>query len=157
MSTSSMSTSEDRLKEQLFLTATLKNNGYPTSVIRRVSRSCHKVWEDVQKEPPKATVVLPYIQNVSEAIKRILTPLNIRIAFQPYKTFREILVHPKDSVEESKRSGVVYLIPCKDCRKVYIGQTGHSLKQRVTEHKRALSSLDCNTSAIAEHAIKKSS
>ena len=76
---------------------------------------------------------------MSEAIKRILTPLNIRIAFQPYKTFREILVHPKDSVEESKRSGVVYLIPCKECRKVYIGQTGRSLKQRVKEHKRALS------------------
>ena len=37
---------------------------------------------------------------------------------------------------------------------MYIGQTGRSLKQRVTEHKRALSSLDCNTSAIAEHAIK---
>ena len=122
-----MTTISVKLKEQLFLTAILKNNGYPTSVIRRVSRSCQKVWEDIQKdtqkEPPKATVVLPYyIHNVSEAIKRIPTPLNIRTAFQPNKTFREILVHPKDSVEESKRSGIVFLFHARTAEKSTLGR-----------------------------------
>ena len=45
-------------------------------------------------------------------------------------------------------------IPCKDCEKVYVGQTGHSVDQRIKEHKRALASLDYSMSAVAEHAIK---
>ena len=68
------STIENRLKEQLYFTTSLKINGYPTSVIRRVSRSCQKEREDVQKDTQKEP-------HKSEAIKRILTPLIIRIAF----------------------------------------------------------------------------
>ena len=63
-----------------------------------------------------------HIHNVSEAIKRILTPLNIRTSFQPYKTFREILVHPKDSVEESKRSGIVFLFHARTAEKSTLGR-----------------------------------
>ena len=36
-----------------------------------------------------------------------------------------------------------------------MGQTGRTLKHRMKEHKRALCSLDVNTSAVAEHCIKK--
>jgi hypothetical protein len=35
---------------------------------------------------------------------------------------------------------------------VYIGQTGRSLKQRITEHRRAIRNGDLATSALAEHA-----
>ena len=48
----------------------------------------------------------------------------------------------------------MYKITCRDCEKVYVGQTGHSVNQRITEHKKALSSLDFNMFAVAEHAIK---
>ena len=48
----------------------------------------------------------------------------------------------------------MYKIPCKDCEKAYVGQTGHSVDQRIKEHKRALASLDYSMSAVAEHAIK---
>ena len=74
------STNEDRLEEQIiYLTTTLKNNGYPISIIKRISRSCPNLQKDAQKEIPKATVFHPHIQNVSEAIKR---NLNIRTATQ---------------------------------------------------------------------------
>lgn len=33
------------------------------------------------------------------------------------------------------KKGAVYEIPCKDCSKVYIGETGRSLTERVKEHK----------------------
>ena len=39
-------------------------------------------------------------------------------------------------------------------KKYYVGQTGHSVNQRINEHKRALASLDYNMSAVAEHVIK---
>ena len=49
--------------------------------------------------------------------------------------------------------GVVYQIPCAQCDKVYIGETGRPLKTRITTHKRALSTGDVkNTNAV--HCMK---
>ena len=45
----------------------------------------------------------------------------------------------------------MYKIPCKDCEKVCVGQTGHSVDQ---EHKRTLALLDYSMPTVAEHAIK---
>ena len=48
----------------------------------------------------------------------------------------------------------MYKIPCKDCEKVCVGQTGHSVDQRIKEHKRTLALLDYSMPTVAEHAIK---
>ena len=45
----------------------------------------------------------------------------------------------------------MYSIPCDGCSKVYIGQTGRSLKHRLAEHHRALKNGDVAASALAEH------
>ena len=47
------------------------------------------------QEKPIATVVLPYVRNTSDYIKRILAKLKIRTCFKPYRTLRKNLVHPK--------------------------------------------------------------
>ena len=52
-----------------------------------------------------------------------------------------------------ERKGVVYSITCTVCPKVYIGQTGRSLKHRLKEHRRALRNGDVAASALAEHAL----
>ena len=65
-----------------------------------------------------------------------------------------MLVRPKDPVPIKERKGVVYSIPCVECSSVYIGQTGRSLKQRISEHRRALKNGDVQTSALAEHVFK---
>ena len=90
-----------------------------------------------------------YVGHVSESIKRLLAPLNIRTCFKPHKTLRELLVHPKDHIPDIKKPGVVYSISCNDCDSVYVGQTGRTLEHRMKEHKRALCSLDVNTSSVA--------
>ena len=45
----------------------------------------------------------------------------------------------------------MYQIPCSDCPKVYIGQSGRSLKHWLVEHQRALQNGDVAASALAEH------
>ena len=105
-------------------------------------------------ERPKTTLTLPYIRGLSEAIRRVLTPLGVKVVFRPLRTLRQILVHPKDPVPIKERNGVVYSIPCVECSSVYIGQTGRSLKQRISEHRRALKNGDIQTSALAEHVFK---
>ena len=92
-------------------------------------------------------------QGISEALRRILLNLDIRVAFHPHSTLRQLLVRPKDPIPPDSRKGVVYKIRCKDCSQSYIGQTGRTLSCCLKEHKRAVSQSDSNASASAEHVL----
>ena len=46
---------------------------------------------------------------------------------------------------------MVYQISCLNCPKVYIGQSGRTLKHRLSEHRRALQSGHVASSVLAEH------
>ena len=106
------------------------------------------------QEKPIATVVLPYVRNTSECIKRILAKLKIRTCFKPYRTLRKFLVHPKDRIKKEDHTGVIYQVSCTTCNESYIGQTGRTMGHRIKEHRRALISADAPYSAVAEHAMK---
>ena len=54
---------------------------------------------------------------------------------KPHCTLRRLLVHPKDKREPRNTTDVVYSIPCQNCDKVYVGETGRKLGLRVNEHK----------------------
>ena len=60
---------------------------------------------------------------------------------------------PKDPIEQNKKCGVVYEVPCRDCSKVYVGQTGNSLETRLKQHRAACRLLQVDKSALAQHAI----
>ena len=60
---------------------------------------------------PVTTVTLPYVQGVTEAIRRLLLGLDIRVRFYPHSTLHLSLVRPKDPVPPDNRKGVVYRIP----------------------------------------------
>ena len=57
--------------------------------------------------------------------------LGVKAAFRPMKTLRQALVKVKTSIPEQKKKGVVYEVPCKDCHRVYIGETKRTLKVRL--------------------------
>ena len=58
------------------------------------------------------TLTPPYLKGPSEAIRRVLQPLNIRIFFRLTRT---LMCHPKDPVPAHQQAGIVYKIPCSDC------------------------------------------
>ena len=62
-----------------------------------------------------------------------------------------ILSHPKDSLPGDLTSCVVYLIPCRDCSDVYIGETGLHLSTRIKQHKDSVRKGEIEKSAVAEH------
>ena len=45
-------------------------------------------------------VVILYVENVSEAVARIMRKHNVTVAMKPYKTLKTVLVHPKDKQEK---------------------------------------------------------
>ena len=84
---------------------------------------------------------------------RVLSHLDIRVAFRPFRTLRQELVHPRDFVPELRRNRVVYAIPCNQCPRCYIGQTGRSLEQCLGEHRRALRKRNVLASVVAQHVF----
>ena len=109
-----------------------------------------------KKEPVaefKSTAVLPYVQGVSEPLRRCLEQQGIRTVFKSETTLRSHLVRPKDTVDPAKQDGVVYRIPC-ECGKVYIGETGRSMHERIKEHDRDIRPARTQTSAVSEYAHK---
>ena len=146
------STSIERATEEVHITEALQTNGYPTTLITK-NRTSRPPVTDIPTEKPSAKVTLPYVQGQSEAIRRILQKLNITTSFKPVTTLRQILSHPKDPIPTLNKTGVVYRIPCADCDGSYVGQTGRTLGQRIKEHRKAVSSFNTDTSALAEHVL----
>ena len=60
-------------------------------------------------------------------------------------------MRPKDALEQTKQDSVVYKIPC-ECGKVYIGETGRAMQERIKEHNRDIRFPRTQTSAVLEHA-----
>ena len=44
----------------------------------------------------KGLTVIPYVEGLSEAAERIFCKYGIKAAMKPYRTLRQLLVHPKD-------------------------------------------------------------
>ena len=140
------------VEEEKHVTKALQKNRYPISYIRK-----HSVPARSNQVPDssgwRASVTLPYLGGLSECLRRVLSPLAIQVTFCPFRTLQQELVHPKDPVPVNRRKGVVYSIPCTECPRAYIRQTGRSLDHQLQEHRRALKNGDVAASAIAEHAF----
>jgi len=67
------------------------------------------------------------MENVSEAVARITRKHNVSVAMKPYKTLKSVLVHPKDKQEKEDLTKCVYKVPCANCDKTYIGETGRKI------------------------------
>ncbi|XP_066296168.1 uncharacterized protein [Branchiostoma lanceolatum] len=95
--------------------------------------------KNMQKRKTTANATIPYIQGVSEKLRRILQDFNIATSFKPYSTLRQKLVHPKDRVRRHIKSDVIYRLKCEhpQCRDTYIGETSQPLKTRYNQHCRA--------------------
>ncbi len=101
-------------------------NGYPSWILKKaraLANSSENNTESIDKEKPKATIVVPYVQHFSEGLKRIMSKVGIRTCFSHKNTIRNAVVKPKDKVLVSEKTGVIYKYNCKDCDKVYIGET----------------------------------
>ena len=117
------SSTVNRVEEEKHVVEALQRNDYPKGFIQR--QTCLGAeGATKQNNETRATLTLPYIAGLSESIRLILSPLAIRVAFRPFKTLMQELVHPKDPVPVSKQKGVIYSIPCAECPGHTMGRLG---------------------------------
>jgi len=143
----------DKLESELaHVKKTLQNNGYnKRDVDKIINRHLHPKPNTNSSEPQSSqkTAFLPYIQGVTDRIGRILRKQDIKTIFKPPQSISEFLPSPKDQVQALLSKGV-YKVPCS-CGSVYIGETGRSVKTRISEHSRCVRLRSFSSSAIAEH------
>ena len=63
-----------------------------------------------------------------------MLPLNIKVVNKTINMPRSILTKVKRLNESKHKTEVIFSIPC-ECGKVYIGETGKTLTERLVEHK----------------------
>jgi hypothetical protein len=92
----------------------------------------------------------PYVKGLSERIEKLCAPLGVRAVFKPGRTLRRSLTKVKKQTPQEKQTGIVYEVPCKDCDKVYVGETKRTMKVRLSEHRQAVRKGD-SRNGIAVH------
>ena len=122
-------------EEKKHLSSVLVSNGYLSSFEQKVTktRNCSLSREHVTQF--KSTAVLPYVKGVSEPLRRRLKQQGVHADFRSGTTIRSHLLWLKDIVNPDWRDSVVYRIPC-ECSKIYIGETGRPIQERMKEHER---------------------
>lgn len=71
--------------------------------------------------------------SISEKFKAIVRDLDVRLAFFSLNKFHKFLKMDNNPLPNKTRMNV-YKMHCKDCDASYVGQTGRTLKTRITEH-----------------------
>ena len=123
----------------------LNKLAYPKKVLQKALLKARKVHFSSHKNdaPKKDNKILkmPYMKNL-EKFKRPLKNLNTDLVF----TYGNKLSHNLCSNKPKKAlpNYGVYEIPCKDCEKIYVGESGRDLKKRVREHKSGIKNADVN-------------
>ena len=126
-------------------------NNYPKHFFN--SHRPSNVHTNLDKDACRRRVVLPYVNGCTERLSRILRKHDVGVYYRPFNKLRSIFGYQKDPIEPNQVRGVVYEVPCSDCDRTYIGQTGNSLHTRIKQHRAACRLFQRDKSALAEHSI----
>ncbi len=147
------SNSDSQANEREYVLNILRENNYPKDFLKNCLNpsACRNQNNSEGDISIKGYAVVPYIQGVTEPIKRILSNCNIKVTLKPYLTLGHIFAKPKDPIPTNQKTHAVYSIPCNDCEKEYLGQSKRQFGTRLKEHQKAVSTLNKGKSALAEH------
>ena len=101
------------------------------------------------------TCTVPYVKGVSEAIGRVLAPLNIRTVSRTKNMKWTLRKGAKDLIDRNQNPGVIYALGCTECAAVYIGETARTANQRTKEHRMHTRTGHVELSAVANHSHNK--
>ena len=87
----------------LELSHPLKANDYTKTFFRDCQKPVTTSNALDEREPATGFAVIPYIQGVTEPIKRILNSHNVKVAQKPFQTLGHIFAKPKDPVTKEQR------------------------------------------------------
>lgn len=149
-------------KNLKYIESMLIKNNYPISMIKKILNK-KTVVKSTNQNDREVYCKIPYIDCLSEQIKNTFKghttkkQEKIKITTRSHNTIkRRFFSKTKSKNKKELKSGIIYNIPCTQCPKSYVGQTGRYLKQRLNEHKNDQRNflLKSNPTALVEHKIE---
>ena len=127
-------TTDAFLKDEIyFIEKTFRKLAYPDHFVSKVHRDVrrkHFQSDFIPREQIfKPSIKLPFNKYCNKIVSPILRSHGAKVYHASNNTIKSRLVN-----NAPPKQGGVYFIPCKECPKVYIGQTGRSLQIRLREH-----------------------
>ena len=89
---------DSKAEERKYVSNVLKANGYTKTFLRNCQKPVTNSNALDEREPATGFAVIPYIQDVTEPIKRILNSHNVKVAQKPFQTLGHIFAKPKEPV-----------------------------------------------------------
>ena len=109
-----ISNENKKLQEFHYVSDILKSIGFPSHK-RSFSFKTNSVASQQSTQQFQGFASIPYVQGISEPIKRILAEVDIGAATKPHFTLSSIFRKPKDPIDFDEKRGLVYQISCRDC------------------------------------------
>jgi hypothetical protein len=147
-----LSDNENKEKEIEDTIRILKQNGYPSQIIKkRLSIVENKIQTNfVRPQSIDKRIILPWGGNVTNKIARYLrNNLKVELGFIPGPKLSRILCNAKENPQLPKCG--IYSINCKTCSSKYIGETGRDFLTRASEHLVAIRRNAVLRSPVALH------
>ena len=129
----------------------LHRNNYPENITSAPRNLDRRVEDKTRK---LTTVCLPYVKGLAERFQKICSPYDIRTVFTSGSTLRRYLFRVKPTTKFNMTKNCVYSIPWS-CGKINKGETGHPLKVRLEEHRKAVERGEIEKSGMADHIWKE--
>lgn len=157
-------------KERDYIIDTAWKNGYEITTIKRMMRKEEKkrtrneyttLYGQNQEEDKIRRIGVTYHRDFTPRLKKKLKAAKIEMA-PSSRTYqlKSILGTTKDRRKLEERNGV-YRIECRECGKIYIGQTKRLIKTRFLEHVKEAAKWKKNKgkgnihSAVAKHMVEE--
>ena len=97
-----------KVEKGKYVSNVLKANGYTKTFLRNCQEPVITSSTPDEREPATGFAVIPYIQGVTEPIKRILNSHNVKVAQKPFQTLEHIFAKPKDPERTTNRRYLFY-------------------------------------------------
>ncbi len=141
-----------------FLKRNFLDHSYPIKIINKhFSKAISKFKTpkpvNSEKKEYKAFFSFPYTGNDNSNFKRVCNNAQIMVGQTPGNKIINMRANYKEKILPMNQSNIVYRINCMQCDKSYIGETGRSLKTRLSEHVRATKYKDSNYATFS-HSLE---
>ena len=133
--------------------ATRRANDYLAHIEKRKTEE--SVWsreaqaEDLQR---LTTVLVPFVDGVTQPLQRISRPLSVRVVDRPRSWKWSLQQQLKGLTSRDEDPGVIYRLKCNVCEQSFIGETARTACVRVKKHTLHVKNGRFALS-VAEHAI----
>ncbi len=133
-----------------FFKKKLMLNGYPPTLIKKIWVSINK--PRLRPPRPKEWIKLPFVKDpkVRNNITRGMAGINLGVVYTGGKALKAVIPSLYPRVPAMEEKNVIYDIPLlAPSKAVYTGQTGRTLRKRISEHAADLSRGSPNSSLVA--------